>query len=31
MADDLQKTTQDKISDFEKKSQSIKMMGGENR
>ena len=29
MADDSQKTTKDKITDFEKKSQAIKMMGGE--
>ena len=29
MADDSQKTTKDKIKDFENKSQGIKKMGGE--
>ena len=29
MADDSQKTTKDKINEFEKKSQAIRMMGGE--
>ena len=29
MADDSQKTTKDKINEFEKKSQNIRMMGGE--
>ena len=29
MVDDSQKTTKDKINEFEKKSQNIRMMGGE--